>query len=117
MTYDQDGIGRDDSRVVSRRMIKNKLLLVAIAASILLPAAVGAQGITIQVGDRPFYNHGARYWDSGYEMIWVPGHMSRFGHHWIHGQYVRGQHRQHDWNWRHDDRRDYQDDYRAYDMR
>jgi hypothetical protein len=89
--------------VVSRRMIKNKLLLVAIAASILLPAAVGAQGITIQVGDRPFYSHGPRYWDSGYEMLWVPGHMSRHGH-WIHGQYVRGQHRQHDWNGRQDDR-------------
>jgi hypothetical protein len=37
-------------------MIKNKLLLVAIiATSILLPAAVPAQGIEIQVGDRPFF--------------------------------------------------------------
>ncbi|HWY51071.1 MAG TPA: hypothetical protein VNW72_06275 [Chthoniobacterales bacterium] len=84
-------------------MIKNKLLLVAvIAASILTPAALRADGISIQIGDRPFYNHGARYWDGGYEMIWVPGHMSRFGHHWIHGQYVRGEHRQHDWNGRSD---------------
>ena len=94
-------------------MNKNKLLLVAIiTASILLPAAVGAQGISIQVGDRPFYTHGARYWDSDYEMVWVPGHMSRHGH-WIHGQYVRGERRQHDWNRRHDDRNgDYRDDYR-----
>ncbi len=91
-------------------MIKNKLLLGAIiAASILTPAAVRAQGISIQLGDRPLYNHGPRYWDSGYEMIWVPGHMSRFGHHWIHGQYVRGQHRQHDWNGH--------DDYRQNDQR
>jgi len=80
-------------------MIKNKRLLVAIiAASILTPAAVRAQGISIQIGDRPFYNHGARYWDGDYEMIWAPGHMSRFGHHWIHGLYVRGEQRQHDWN-------------------
>jgi hypothetical protein len=56
-------------------MIKNKLLLVAlIATSILLPAAVRAGGIQIQIGDRPFYNHGARYWDGDYEMVWVPGH-------------------------------------------
>lgn len=94
-------------------MIKNKLLLVAIiAASILTPAAVRAQGISIQIGDRPFYNHGPRYWDNDYEMIWVPGHMSRHGH-WIHGQYVRGQHRQHDWNSRHD----FQDDHRVDDRR
>jgi hypothetical protein len=95
-------------------MIKNKLLLVAIiAASILTPAAVRAQGISIQIGDRPFYNHGPRYWDSGYEMIWVPGHMSRSGHHWIHGQYVRGQHRQNDWNGRYDYRQnDERDGYR-----
>jgi hypothetical protein len=107
----QDGIGRHGRRVVSMRMIKNKLLLVAvIAASILTPAAVRANGISIQIGDRPFYNHGARYWDGGYEMIWVPGHMSRFGNHWIHGHYVRGEHRQHDWNGRNDYRQNDQDD-------
>jgi hypothetical protein len=109
----QDGIGRDGRRVVSRRMIKNKLLLLAIAASILLPAAVGAQGITIQVGDRPFYNHGARYWDNDYEMVWVPGHMSRHGH-WIHGQYVRGEHRRFNGQDRHDDQ---QNEHRDNDRR
>ena len=93
-------------------MIKNKLLLVAIiAASILLPTAVRAVGIEIQVGDRPYYSHGPRYWANDYEMIWVPGHMSRFGHHWIHGHYVRGEHRQQGWDRRHDERRgnDYRD--------
>ena len=92
-------------------MIKNKLLLGAIiAASILTPAAVRAQGISIQIGDRPFYNHGARYWEGDYEMIWVPGHMSRSGNHWIHGYYVRGEHRHQDWNRRHDDRQNYEHD-------
>jgi len=114
MTCYQDGIGLHGSLVVSRSMIKNKLLLVAIiAASILTPAAVRAQGISIQIGDRPFYNHGARYWAGDYEMVWVPGHMSRYGHHWIHGQYVRGQHRQNDWNGRYDYRQnDERDGYR-----
>ncbi len=91
MTCYQDGIGRPGPRVVSSRMIKNKLLLVAIiAASILTPAAVRAEGISIQVGDRPFYSHGARYWDGDYEMIWVPGQYVALRHHWIHGQYVHG---------------------------
>jgi hypothetical protein len=113
MTCYQQGIGQSGARVISSVMIKNKLLLVAIiATSILIPAALRADGVSIQIGDRPFYSHGPRYWDGDYAMIWVPGHMSRFGHHWIHGQYVRGEHRQHDWNSRHDDRNDYRDDYR-----
>ena len=91
MTGNQEGIGRGGACVVSNGMIKNKLLLVAIiAASVLLPAAVGAQGISIQIGDQPFYNHGPRYWANDYEMVWVPGHMSR-GHHWIHGHYIRAE--------------------------
>ena len=104
--------------MISSLMNKNKLLLVAIiATSILLPAAVRADRIEIKVGDRPFYSHGARYWEGDYEMVWVPGHMSRSGHHWIHGQYVRGEHRQHDWNRHHDNRHDSQDDHRDDDRR
>jgi hypothetical protein len=91
---------------ISSTMIKHKLLLAAIiATSILIPAAVRADSIQIQIGDRPFYNHGERYWDNDYEMVWAPGHMER-GNHWVHGQYVRGQHRQHDRDQRHDDHRD-----------
>jgi hypothetical protein len=102
-------------RVISSVMIKNKLLLVAlIVASILIPAAVRADRLEIQIGDRPFYSHGARYWTGDYEMIWVPGHMSRFGHHWVHGHYIRGEHRRHDWDRRHDNN---QHDYRHDDHR
>ena len=102
-------------------MIKNKLLLVAIiAASIFLPTAVRAIGFEINVGDRPYYSHGPRYWDNEYEMIWVPGHMSR--NHWIHGHYVRGVNRRHYSERRYDgdrrfdvDRNDYRrDDNRRY---
>ena len=91
---------------INNTMTKRKLLLAAIIAmSILIPAAVRADTIQIQVGDKPFYNHGARYWDNDYEMVWAPGHMGR-GNHWVHGQYTRGQHRQHDSNQRHDDHND-----------
>ena len=87
-------------------MIKTKLIFVAIlGASVILPAAAKAQGISVRIGDRPYYNHGARYWDGDYQMVWVPGHMSRHG--WVHGHYVRGEHRRHEGRFdRHDDRRD-----------
>jgi len=75
-------------------MIKTKLLLFAIVAtSILVPAAVRAQGISIELGDRPYYHHGPRYWAGDYEMIWVPGHKYHGG--WVHGHYVRSQHHHH----------------------
>jgi hypothetical protein len=114
ITRYQSGIGQMGMRVTSSVMIKNKLLLVAlILASILIPAAVRADRLEIQIGDRPFYSHGARYWAGDYEMIWVPGHMSRHGH-WIHGQYVRGQQRRHNGQDRYDDR---QNEHRDNDRR
>jgi hypothetical protein len=103
-------------------MIKTKLLLVAImATSVLVPAAVQAQSFSIEIGDRPYYRHGPRYWAGDYEMIWVPGHRSHRG--WVHGHYVRGQsrhHRRHH-DVRFDDRRDRtetrREDYRDYNGR
>ena len=84
-------------------MIKTKLLLLAmVATSILVPTAVQAQRFSIEIGDRPYYQHGPRYWAGDYEMIWVPGHRSRGG--WVHGHYVRG-HRRHHLNNRFEDRR------------
>jgi len=101
-------------------MIKTKLLLIAmVATSILVPAAVQAQGISIEIGDRPYYNHGARYWAGDYEMIWVPGHRYRGG--WTHGHYVRGQRRHHlDTrvnDRRYDDRRDREEEFRDSNRR
>lgn len=101
-------------------MIQTKLLLIAmVATSILVPAAVRAQGISIELGDRPFYSHGARYWAGDYEMIWVPGHRTYRG--WVHGHYVRGQHRHHLNNRfddrRFDDRRDRDEEFRDSNRR
>jgi hypothetical protein len=94
-------------------MIKTKLLLIAIVAtSILVPAAVRAQGISIDIGDRPYYHHGPRYWAGDYEMIWVPGHRYHGG--WVHGHYVRSQHR-HNLNSRYDDTR--REEYRDSERR
>jgi hypothetical protein len=104
-------------------MIKHKLLLVAlIATSVLIPVAVvEAQGIRIELGDRPYYKHGPRYWAGDYEMIWVPGH--RAGRRWIHGHYVRSESRRRhrskrrNFDRRFEDRRDDRYDERRSDFR
>lgn len=57
-------------------------------------ARTATAGISIELGDRPYYSHGPRYWEGEYEMIWIPGHWSD-GHHWVHGHYRRGEHRHH----------------------
>jgi hypothetical protein len=78
-------------------MKKNQLILVAtLALSLIFPAFAQAQ-IHIEIGDRPYYTHGDRYWAGEYEMVWVPGHWSEHGHHWVHGHYMRGEHRHHNW--------------------
>ena len=76
-------------------MIKKLLLLAVIAISLTFGAAVKAAGISVEIGDRPYYSHGPRYWHGDYEMVWVPGHWSEHGHHWVHGHYIRGEHRHH----------------------
>ncbi len=80
------------------------LLLALLAASLMIPAAAKAQGFSISIGDRGYYNHGSRYWDGDNEMIWVGGHRSHG--HWIHGHYVRGAHRHHGWHGGHHERHD-----------
>lgn len=82
-------------------IIKNKLLLIALlAGTMALPTAAQAIGFSIQIGDRPYYTHGPRYWNGDYEYIWVPGH--RRGRKWIHGHYRRGEHRRHHGRRHHD---------------
>jgi hypothetical protein len=49
------------------------------------PSAM-AIGISIEIGDRPYYD-GPFFWDEGYYWVWIPGHWE--DHHWIHGHYVR----------------------------
>jgi hypothetical protein len=49
-----------------------------------------AIGISIDVGDRPYYVHGPGYWYGRSYYVWVPGHWDgwRYGHRvWIHGHY------------------------------
>jgi|SRR6188472_2217449 hypothetical protein len=46
--------------------------------------------VTVAVGDRPYYRHGAGYYVGRTYYVWKPGHWaSRNGQRvWIHGHYV-----------------------------
>jgi WXXGXW repeat (2 copies) len=46
--------------------------------------------VTVEVGDRPYYNRGAGYYVGHSYYVWRPGHWSyRHGQKvWIHGHYV-----------------------------
>ena len=61
------------------------------------PGYVGSRGyvaapgsVTVEVGDRPYYNRGAGYYVGRSYYVWRPGHWtSRYGRRvWIHGHYV-----------------------------
>jgi hypothetical protein len=69
----------------------NKLLLLFAALFCMsgLASTVRAIGINIEVGDRPYYLYGQRYWARGGYWCWIPGHWSRYHHVWIHGHYRR----------------------------
>ena len=46
--------------------------------------------VTVAVGDRPYYRHGAGYYVGRSYYVWKPGHWSsRHGQRvWVHGHYV-----------------------------
>jgi len=71
---------------------------ISIMAALLLSAAAfaptttnAAVGVSIAVGDRPYY-HGAYYYSGPVRYVWVPGHHAWRHHHrvWVHGHYARG---------------------------
>ena len=47
-------------------------------------------GVTVEIGDRPYYNRGAGYYVGRSYYVWRPGHWTwRHGQRvWIHGHYV-----------------------------
>ena len=75
--------------------MKHKLLLAALlCAGALAPMTTQAVGISIEIGDRGYYNHGPWYWNNGARWYWVPGHWVWRYHHrvWVHGYYVPRHH-------------------------
>ena len=71
-------------------MKKFALLFSAILGlSGLFGPSANAIGINIELGDRPYYTNGPRYWNRGAYWCWIPGHWRWRHHHqvWIHGHY------------------------------
>ena len=70
-------------------MKKLALLFAATVCMSGFAAPARAIGINIELGDRPYYTNGPRYWNRGAYWCWVPGHWRWHHHHqvWIHGHY------------------------------
>ncbi|MGI9086146.1 MAG: hypothetical protein ACR2HH_00140 [Chthoniobacterales bacterium] len=79
-------------------MIHKKLLIgaLAVASAIVPVATTQAQHLSIELGDRGYYNHGPFYYSEGYRMVWIRGHWGS-RHRWVHGHYAR---RERERNWR-----------------
>ena len=69
-------------------MKKLALLFAALFCMSGFTTTANAIGISIDVGDRPYYNHGPGYWYGGAHYCWIPGHWARHHRVWIHGHYV-----------------------------
>lgn len=66
-----------------------KKLILLLIAFLSISGAAQAISLNIEVGDRPYYTYGPRYWARGAYWCWVPGHWAWRHHHqvWIHGHY------------------------------
>lgn len=84
------------------------LLAIVLAASTPLAPRTEALDFSISVGDRPYF-YGPRYWNEGYEWVWVPGYRHRGrrvrGHYERRGGWHREHAREHFRHHRHWDRR------------
>src|SRR5205085_2348252 len=68
-------VGRNTNKRETTMKHKLAVLLAAfLCAGALLPASTQAVGISISIGDRPYYNRGPWYWNHGARWYWVPGH-------------------------------------------
>lgn len=54
------------------------------------PGYAGMGYVSIAVGDRPYYTHGAGYWNGPRYYLWRGGHWHRYHGRrvWLHGTYV-----------------------------
>lgn len=65
-------------------------LLLSISA--VVPTTNAAVGVSVAIGDRPYYVHGPYYYRGPVRYVWVPGHFAWRYHHrvWVHGHYRHG---------------------------
>ena len=68
------------------------LFAVLLGMGAFVSTANAAVGISVAIGDRPYYVHGPYYYVGPVRYVWVPGHFAWRYHHrvWVHGHYIRG---------------------------
>ena len=66
------------------------LLAALLCAGAVVPTTSQAIGVSVYVGDRPYYSHGPWYWNNGVRWYWSPGYWAWRHHHrvWIPGHYA-----------------------------
>jgi hypothetical protein len=64
-----------------------KLVLILVAVLSMSSGVARAISLNIEVGDRPYFLYGQRYYARGAYWCWVRGHWSHHGHFWVHGHY------------------------------
>ena len=60
-----------------------------IGAGAMLGPTANAIDLKISIGDRPYYEDRAEFWDWGWHWVWVPGHWEYHPKRWVHGYYER----------------------------
>jgi hypothetical protein len=73
------------------------LLAVLLCGTAMVPTTSQAIGVSVYVGDRPYYTHGPWYWNGGVRWYWAPGYWAWRHHHrvWIPGHYAPRHHYRH----------------------
>ena len=66
-----------------------KKLVLLLIVMLSMSGVARAISFNIEVGDRPYYTYGPRYYARGAYWCWIPGHWRWHHHHqvWIHGHY------------------------------
>jgi len=64
-----------------------KKLVLVLVGLLSMSGMARAIALNIEIGDRPYYVHGDRYWAEGAYWCWVPGHWNHHHTVWIHGHY------------------------------
>jgi hypothetical protein len=70
--------------------MKKLILAAVLGISTIMASTANALILNVEVGDKPYFIHGERYWGSdGAYWCWAPGHWNRRHTVFIHGHYRR----------------------------
>ncbi|HEY4284700.1 MAG TPA: hypothetical protein VGM62_16685 [Chthoniobacterales bacterium] len=67
------------------------IIMAVLLSATAIVSTANAAVVSVAIGDRPYYSHGAYYYRGPVRYVWAPGHSTWHYHHraWVHGHYVR----------------------------